>query len=411
MFDFDKWQEIFDSIRRHKMRTFLTALSVWWGIFMLVILLGAGKGLENSALHNFEDDAINTLWIWSNRTSKPHKGLPAGRWVQMRMDDYEEIDNLEGVNMTSARYFPSGEYFITYKNKSLSFNVQCVHPEHEPIEKPRVYLGRFINDLDIEQRRKICVIGKLVVEEFFKEGQDPLGEYLTIRGVDYKIVGVFTESRDSEMRRLYLPVTTIQRIEGTDRVHSFTVEVGDADLAESQRIEERIRATLATRHNFDPEDTRAVGVWSGLEEFNEFKTTIGFIQLFIWFVGIGSIIAGVIGVSNIMLIVVKERTKEIGVRKALGATPGSIVSMILQEAIMLTSVAGYFGMITGLTLVYGINQFMLANDIEAEFFRDPEVSLTAVLSALIVLVVSGTLAGLIPALQAVRINPVVAMKG
>ncbi len=411
MIDFDKWQEIFDSIRRHKMRTFLTALSVWWGIFMLVVLLGAGKGLENSALHNFEDDAINTLWIWSDETSEPYNGLPAGRRVRMTLDDYDKIDELEGVNLTSGRYFPSGEYFTTYKNKSLSFNVQCVHPEHEPIEKPKIIKGRFVNDLDIENHRKVCIIGKLVKDDFFKEGEEAIGEYLTIKGVDYKIVGVFTESRDSEMRRIYLPLTTIQRVEGTDRVHSFTVEVGDATLEESKAIEDRIRATLATQHNFSPTDEKAVGIWSRLEDFNNFKMTIGFINLFIWFVGIGSIIAGVIGVSNIMLIVVKERTREIGVRKALGATPNSIISMILQESILLTSLAGYIGMIFGMTLVYGVNQIMVANEMEAEFFRNPEVDLPTVLIALSILIISGALAGLIPALQAVRINPVVAMKG
>ena len=371
MIDFDKWREIFDSIQRHKLRTFLTALSVFWGIFMLVILLGAGKGLENSALHSFEDDAINTLWVWSNETSKPYKGLPAGRRIYFENDDYPKVKEVKGVGEVSSRYFMKGDYFIAYKNKSFAFNVQAVRPEHELLEKPKVIQGRFVNNLDIENRRKSVVIGRIVKEEFFKEDQNPLGEYLRIKGVDFKVVGVFEESRESEMRRVYIPVSTAQQIDGTERVHTFVVQVGDASYEESKKIEDRIRAKMAEQHKFSPADEKAVGIWSGLESFQNFKMTIGFIKLFIWFVGIGSIIAGVIGVSNIMLIVVKERTKEIGVRKALGATPWSIISMILQESILLTTVAGYLGMAAGMIIVFGVNQFMVANEIEAEFFPEP----------------------------------------
>ena len=411
MIDFDKWREIFDSIQRHKLRTFLTALSVFWGIFMLVILLGAGKGLENSALHSFEDDAVNTLWVWSNETSESYKGLPAGREIHFENDDYAAVKEVKGVGEVSSRYFLKGDYFIAYKNKSFAFNVQAVRPEHVIVEKPNVTHGRFINNLDIEDRRKTVVIGRIVKEEFFKDNQEPLGEYLRIKGVDFKVIGVFEEPRDNEMRRVYIPVSTAQQIDGTERVNTFIVEVGDASFEESKNIEDRIREKMAVQHKFSPTDEKAIGIWSGLESFQNFKMTIGFIKLFIWFVGIGSIIAGVIGVSNIMLIVVKERTKEIGVRKALGATPWSIVSMILQESILLTTVAGYLGMATGMTIVFGVNQFMVANEIDAEFFRNPEVSFPVVLIALAILVVSGAIAGLIPALQAVKINPVVAMKG
>ena len=270
--------------------------------------------------------------------------------------------------------------------------------------------GRYINDMDIDEFRKVCVIGVDVAEGFFKD-EDPIGKNLNVKGVEFKVVGVMTDANSEYHRRaILLPLTTAQKVEGTDRVHMMMVELGDATLAESQALEEDIRTELASRLKFSPKDREAIRTFNLAEEFQEFTLVFGFIKGFIWFVGFGSIIAGVIGVSNIMLIVVKERTKEIGIRKALGATPYSIVSMIVQESIFLTSIAGYLGLVMGLGIVFGVHSFMEANEIEAEFFRDPEVNLGMVINAVLILVVSGALAGLIPALQAVRINPVIAMK-
>ena len=411
MIDVDKWREIFSSLGRHKLRTFLTAFSVWWGIFMLVILLGAGTGMENSVKHNFEDDAVNSIFIRPGQTSQEYKGLPAGRFIQFDNEDYNAISNIdEKVAHSTGRYFLWGEFFIKYKNESLSYNVLCVHPGHRVLENTEMVEGRYINEADIDEFRKVCVIGVDVVEGFFKD-TDPIGKYLNVKGVEYKIVGVMTDANSEYHRRaILLPLTTAQKVEGTDRVHMMMVELGDATLAESQVIEEKIQTELATRLKFSPKDREAIRTFNLAEEFQEFTLVFGFIKGFIWFVGIGSIIAGVIGVSNIMLIIVKERTKEIGIRKALGATPRSIVAMIVQESIFLTSLAGYLGLITGLFIVFGVNSFMVANGIETEFFRDPEVNLGMILVAVMILVISGALAGLIPALQAVKINPVVAMK-
>jgi len=414
MFDQDKWSEIYDSLSRHKLRTFLTALSVWWGIFMLVILIGAGNGLQNSFEKNFADEAINSLWIWQGQTSKPHQGLPAGRYIRFDNEDYDILRNeVDGIEYATGRYFMRGDYFITRKNKSLSFDVSCVHPDFIHFEKNFIEKGRYINEQDITGYRKSCVIGKLVEEAFFEEGEESLSEYLNINGVEYQIVGVFTDpGSDREMRRIYIPVTTVQRIhEGEDRLHGLNVTVNAMTVPESKRIEQRIRSQLAAKHNFDPTDRQAIRIYNTIEDYNEFQTVFAFIKGFIWFVGIGSIIAGVIGVSNIMLIVVKDRTKEIGIRKAMGATPRSIINMILQEAIVLTSVAGYVGLLSGFAIIYGLKTFMETNNIEVEFFYNPEVNFGAVLSALLLLVICGTLAGLIPAMQAVRINPVIAMKG
>ena len=413
MLDQDKWREIFDSIRRHKLRTFLTALSVWWGIFMLVILLGAGNGLQNSFERNFRDDAVNSLWIYRGRTSEPYKGLPAGRRIRFNNDDYELVrDEIPGVEHITGRYYLGGEYVVKRGQTVLSYDVRCVHPDHQYLENTLMESGRFLNLPDIEQRRKVCAIGNVVAEEMFAAEEDPIGEYLNVKGTEYQVVGVFNdEGHESERRKIYIPITTAQRIyEGEDIVHQLMVTVGDATLEESRAIEASVRQRMSERHSFALSDKQALRIWNNISEYQDFQLIFTFIKGFIWFVGIGSIIAGVIGVSNIMLIVVKDRTREIGIRKALGATPWSIIAMVLQESVFLTSLAGYLGLLCGFGVVYGIHHFMEENQIEVEFFYNPQVDFSTVLTALLTLVFCGALAGLIPALQAVRINPVTAMK-
>jgi len=399
--DIDKWQEIFASLQRHKLRTFLTALSVWWGIFMLVILLGAGNGLRNSAEADFGDRAKNRLYMWTYKTSIPYRGLPAGRFIEFNQKDYEILESKKGddFNHVSGQYWMRGEYFTTYKNKSRSYSVQCVYPDHLYIEMPKLTHGRFVNNVDIDDRRKVAVIGTAVSKEFFNE-EEPLGKYLKIKGIEYQVVGVFTKERFRDTERIYLPISTAQQIEGTDRLGNLVVDLNVETVEESKVAEDKIRSDLAAYHKFDPKDEMAVGMWNSVEGAQDAKVMLRFIFIFIWLVGIGSIIAGVIGVSNIMLIIVKERTKEIGVRKALGATPGSIISMIVYEAVFLTSLAGYLGLACGLGLVYAIQQFIIANDIEAEFFKNPEVDLTTIMAAMFILIASGVVSGLIPALQA-----------
>jgi putative ABC transport system permease protein len=414
MFDYDKWREIFDSLRRHKLRTAATALAVWWGIFMLVILLGAGNGLQNSAERDFADDAINSLWVWPNRTTKPYKGYKAGRRVRLHNSDYEQVRNkVAGVEHLSARYFPSSKYQTEYNGKALNFTIRAVHPDYQMIEKTEMLKGRYINDLDIHENRKVALIGTVAKDKLFGKDKKALGEYVRINEVKFKIVGVFTDESKMQRELVYLPITTSQRIfEKEDRIHGMVLTVGDATVEESNKIADQIKAELAVVNHYDPEDKQAVNVYNNIESYQEFKMIFSGFQFFIWFVGIGSIIAGVVGVSNIMLITVKDRTKEIGIRKALGATPWSIVSMILQESIFLTAVAGYLGLLMGFSIIYGINYAMQVYEIDdLEFFYNPQVDFMSVVLALLFLIFSGTLAGLIPALQAARVNPVVAMKG
>ncbi len=411
--DYDKWREIFESLGRHKLRTFLTALAVWWGIFMLVVLVGFGNGLQNSFKRDFNRGAQNAVYMWGGRTSMPYKGLKANRWISYDMDDYKTlVGETEGVEAVSARFNMWGDYNITRGSKNLSFNLRSVHPEITEINFIELADGRFINQKDIDDNRKVIVIGANVVEGFFEEGEEPLGETIKIKGSEFMIVGTIEkQKRDWENRDIYMPITTAQSIHGgREDVHGFALTVDATTVAEAKVIEDRIRAKMATAHQFDPSDEQAVGMWNKFKEMAEFNMIFLGIQGFIWFVGIGSIIAGMIGVSNIMLIIVKDRTKEIGVRKALGATPKDIISMIVTESVFLTSVAGYVGLLMGFGLIYGLDFALTAFEVELDFFYNPQVNFGAILIALFVLVLSGAAAGLMPAMQAVKINPVVAMK-
>lgn len=406
MIDFDKWQEIFNSIRRHKLRTMLTALGVFWGIFMLTLLLGAGQGLQNGIEYQFRDDALNSVWIRRGTTSKPFNGLPKGRRIQFDNSDYDIINaSYSDVNNLTGRLYLSGDRTVTYNKKTLSMPVRGVHPGHEIVENSIVHDGRYVNPRDIKEYRKVAVIGEEVQKNFFGE-TDPIGEDVNIGGIIYKVVGVYHDTGgERENRIIYIPITTSQRVyTGTNEIHQLMFTADGLSIDETQELETEIRHLIAGRQQFDPTDERALFIWNVAEQYQEFLNLFNAINIFVWFVGIGSIIAGVIGVSNIMLIVVKDRTKEIGIRKAIGATPNSIIAMVLQEAIFITAIAGYFGLLAGVGLI------SLASSMETEYFRNPTVNMGVAITATIVLIVAGALAGLMPAMQAARINPVEAMK-
>lgn len=406
MIDWDKWQEIFSSIRRHKLRTILTALGVFWGIFMLVILLGAGQGLQNGVAYEFRDDAINSVWVRRGTTSIPYEGLPKGRRIIFNNDNYDYLSEFENIDALTGRYYLSGgNQMVKYEKKSLSFTTMGVHPGHKVIENSILVEGRFINERDIREVRKVVVIGLPVKRELFAE-RHAIGEMISIGGISYKIIGVYKDiGGEEEMRTLYIPISTAQKVyAGTENVHQLMFTVEGLSVEETNQLTDVIRKDLARQLQFDPADRRAMYVFNLAEEYQEFQNLFAAIRIFVWFVGLGSIIAGVIGVSNIMLIVVKDRTREIGIRKALGATPYSIVSMILQEAVFITAIAGYLGLLSGVGVIY------LMREMEVEYFRNPTVNLGVAVAATVVLVFAGALAGLMPALQAAKINPVVAMK-
>ncbi len=406
IFDIDRWQEIFNSIRRHPLRTALTALGIFWGIFMLVLLLGAGRGLQNGIEHEFRDDATNSIWIRRGTTSMPHEGLPKGRQIQFDNEDYEMLTTqFRGIDKATGRYYLSGNQLAVYKDKRLSFSTRAVHPGHQEVENTIMQEGRYLNEADLHNFRKVAVIGKIVKEDLFGE-EDAIGKEIKLGGIIYKVIGTYTDTgSDNEMRIIYIPITTAQKVyAGTDEIHQLMVTTKGLDVEETKALQAEMRYAFAARHGFSPEDQRAISMFSALENFQQFMSLMGGIRLFIWFVGLGSIIAGVIGISNIMLIVVKDRTREIGIRKALGATPLSIISMILQESILITAIAGYLGLVCGVALIG------LLGSMEVDFFRNPQVDLGVGLSATVVLIVAGALAGLMPARQAARINPIEAMR-
>jgi putative ABC transport system permease protein len=410
--DFDKWQEIIESLKRHKLRTMLTAISVWWGIFMLIILLGAGSGLENSAKRDFEDDSMNTFFLYGGTTSKPYKGLKPGRNIFFDNEDYDMIANdVDGLKHTSGRFFMWGDNLTKYKEKALSFDLRTVHPEHAEIEKTIIVDGRFINNEDLKRFRKICVIGDLVKKELMPEVEDPVGTYVNIKGIDFMVVGVFTDAGwEGERKRIYLPITTAQKVfSGSDRVHQLLATFDSDDMEATLEMKKTLRANLAARHNFDRTDLQAISVWNNFENFKDFQTFFGMLKGFLWFVGIGSILAGVIGVSNIMLIIVKDRTREIGIRKALGATPRSIISMIVTESVFLTGISGYVGVLSGFGLIELLGYLMEKFEVELEFFYKPQVSPAIILTALFILIIAGVVAGYFPAKKAATISAVEAM--
>lgn len=407
MFDLDKWQEIFESISRHKLRTALTAFGVAWGIFMLVLLLGAGNGLRNGVEYSFMDEAINSIWMSPGRTSKPYKGLTEGRSIKFDNDDFDFIqEQYSEVDNVSGRFFLSGDKSVNYKDKKLAFSVNCIHPSFQVIENMIVTQGRFLIDKDLEDFRKVCVIGRIVREKLFDKDEDPIGKEIEIDKVIYKVVGVFYDTGGEwVMKNIYIPITTAQKVySGQNRLHRIALTASGLDEAGMAALQEQVVNDFAARKKFDPTDRRAMRAYNNAEEFKSIMGLMNAIAMITWLVGIFSIIAGVIGVSNIMLIIVKDRTKEIGIRKALGATPRSIISMILQESVLITSIAGYFG------LALGVGAVALMGGADTQFFRHPEVNIGVAILATMVLVVTGALAGLIPAMQAAKINPVIAMK-
>ena len=406
MIDWDKWQEIFDSINRHRLRTALTAFGVAWGIFMLVILLGAGQGLQNGIAYNFEGDALNSLWINTGRSSKPFNGLKEGRVIKLTNEDYDylfsEFDKIEKI---SGKYFLSWNTLVTYQSKTQSFSAQGMHPDGGFIESLQMIEGRFINDADLRELRKVVVIGRDVKKEFFPD-VSAVGHEIIVDGTSYSVIGVFYDQEEGRtMQRLYLPITTVQTVYSNfDHMDQLILDMGDLGIDEMMALEETIKKVMSERKLVDPDDRQAIRIWNMAKEYQSFMGLMNAIKGIMWVVGIFSIIAGVIGVSNIMLIIVKDRTKEIGIRKALGATPRSIVGMIFQESIFITAIAGYMG------LAAGIGILALLQGVESEFFRRPEVNIWIAILATLILVMSGALAGLLPAIQASRINPVTAIK-
>ena len=415
IFDMDRWEDIFSHMKKHKIRTFLTAFGVFWGIFLLLILLGTGSGLEKGVFKQFGGVAVNSLHIWANTTTLPYKGNKPGRWIILTDDDTKAIEELvQGVDIVCPRLRVWWSTTTRYKKKNGSFSMVGATADLPEIEPIVISEGRFINERDLDESRKIAIIGTGVRDVLFDKGESPIGSYIDVNGVSFMVAGVFDiESyggdRRGALETVYLPLTTTQAAFNLpNRVGWYSLLIADGYRASDVDI--AVKNLFISRHTINPKDTRALGSWDSSREYNNLQGLFTGIRVFLWIVGIGTLIAGIVGVSNIMLITVKERTREIGIRKALGATPFSIIAMILQEAFFITSVAGYLGLVAGVFVVEGVATFLRSQPQEVTYFSDPEVSLSVALLAMGLLVISGTLAGLFPALKASKIHPVIALR-
>ena len=406
MFDIDKWQEILSTISKNRLRTFLTAFSVAWGIFILMVLLGAGRGLRNGAQSQFGNDAINSIWISGGQTSYAYKGLQPNREIQLTNEDYDFIrDKIDGVEHITG--VPNTrQRTLSYKREHGAFTVRPCMPGHKYLENVQMIKGRFLNDDDISQYRKVCAMGLPVKKTLFKE-EDPVGKYVDVEGIPFLVVGLFYDQGNGDMNRIYIPRSTAQRAYNEkNNLNTIWLSTGEAGPEKSNQMLSEIKQNLAIRHLFDVKDNKALYINNNTIEFRRIMNMLDGIRIFIWIIGVGTLFAGVVGVSNIMMIVVKERTKEIGIRKALGATPYSIVSLIIQESVLITAVAGYLGLSAGVFLIEGFRKFVPPSD----FFINPEVDFSVAVSATILLIISGAFAGLIPAIRAAKIEPVLALR-
>ncbi len=413
MFNLERWQEIFETIRKNKLRTFLTSLSVASGIFILVILLGVSTGIETGVRTEFEQDATNRIQVSVRSTTKEYKGLNPGRRLQLRNSDYENLN---------AKYAEQIEYKtplyniwqgqVNYKNQQGNYRIEGASPDQQWIENATMTNGRYLNQSDIDNSRKVAVIGYQMKEDLFKD-EDAIGKTIILNNtVNFTVVGVYTDPGGTrEETRLFMPITTAQKVfnagENLNRI-AYTIKMADTfdeTVALSAAMREAIEQDLRTRFQVAPDDRVAIGVYDTLEEAEKVFGLIATIRSVFWFIGIGTIIAGVVGVGNIMLIVVKERTKEIGIRKALGALPSEIIWMVLHESIFITSIAGLIGLFLGVGLLELVSPM-----VETDFIKFPKVDFNTAISTVVILVVAGALAGFFPARRAANIKPIEALR-
>jgi len=407
MFDLDRWGEIFQSINKNKLRTILGAFTVALGIFIFTVLFGMGNGLKNTFDKFFSDDATNTIFVRPGYTSKAYKGFKENRRIDFKNEDLELLEKELGdrVEYISARLYKGVS--ARYKNESGSYTLRSVHPEHQFLEKTIIDQGKFINEGDIRSKNRVVVIGRLVEEDLFKNSS-ALGKFIEMNGIAYKVVGVFSDAGgDNEERQIYAPVSTIQLIyKNTDDIDQIVLSFNKAiGVSGAKKMVTDIRRMLKKKHSVARDDRSGIRVQSVFDDYQQNMQFANMLQIIVLWIGIGTLFAGAISIGNIMVFVVKERTKELGIRKALGATPGSIVGLILQESILITAAAGYIGL---LIAVFALSR--MGDSLEDYFITNPQVNMSTIVAATIILIFVGALAGFIPARRAARIKPVVAIR-
>ena len=408
MFDLDRWREIFQSINKNKLRSVMSGFTVAFAILLFTLLFGIVSGLKNTFEGAFVDDAANSMIVRVWKTTKPFKGLQSNRRIQLKNPDYEYLEDKydSEIDLMTARIFKN--FSISYVNKQDNYSVTAVHPDHQFLEKTLINEGRYINQLDINESSKVIVIGRLIKSDLFGE-KPALGKRVNVGGISYKVIGIFSDDGgDNEERVAYIPVTTAQKLYGNNNYLS-QIRIGynqDLNLDEAIAFGNLIERDMRSKLDIHPDDQSALSVRNmaeGRKGVDVFMIALFFIVVFI---GSGTLIAGIIGISNIMIFVIKERTKEFGIRKALGAKPSSIVGMVVQESVLITTIAGYLGLTLGTYILS-----LIGNNLEKDYFiKDPSVSQGLVIGATIVLIISGLIAALVPARKASQIKPVVALR-
>ena len=417
MFDLDNWNEIFATIKKNKMRTFLTGFSISWGIFMFCILLSAGNGLRNGMVQSFGSRAVNSVQYWARTTSMPYQGLPANRRIQLTNNDIELVrTQIPEADIISPMI--STNLAVNYGVRNTNSRFVGISPEFQHIGGITILQGRYINGIDIRDRRKVAVINERMAEVLFPN-QDPIGRMMIAGGLGYTVVGVFQEQAWGQQEVAHIPYTTAQMVHVGQQVGqrgwglgTVAFTVNDLNTREENEVfTQTLRERLATHHHFAPTDIRPIAIWNQLDNYLQFLGIFNGISLFIWIVGLGTLIAGMVGVSNIMLITVRERTREIGIRKALGAKPSNVLGSILMESVFITLIFGYIGMFMGVGLGELVN-FVLENASgdEPMPIANPTIDTGVAIGAMLILIVSGVLAGYFPARKAVKISPIEAMR-
>lgn len=415
MFDIDRWQEIWMTICRNKTRSFLTGFGVFWGILMLVLLLGSGNGMKNGIMKNVDGFATNSAFFFSERTSEPYKGYKKGRYWQMRNRDLETIrQRVKGVRYLSPMIMQwGGQNNVVKGQKAATYNVRGVYSEYFNIETQHILAGRLLNEIDMIEKRKVCVIGKIVREVLFTPDEDPIGQYIRVNGIYYQVVGVIKPKPRANIggrteESIMIPFKTLQQASNQGDKFWFLCATADDGYPCDDMVED-IKTVLKAQNEISPTDPQAVSSFTIAKQFDTFALLFLGINIVVWAVGIGTLLAGIIGVSNIMMVTVRERTREIGVRRALGAKPFSIISQIMSESLLLTAIAGLLGLSFGVFLLDMVNR-VIGQGSSDTFFVNPEINIGVAVAATVILLFSGLMAGLIPAWRAMQIKAIDAIR-
>lgn len=408
MFDVDFWREILQSIDKNRTRSLLSGFTVAFAILLFTVLFGLANGLNNTFSEAFVDDAANSIFIRSGRTTKAHKGLQAGRRIQFKNQDYDYIkdDFDSSIEFITSRVYRN--VTASYKNEKNDYLVRAVHPDHQYLEKTKITKGRYLNSRDMHDQSKIIVIGDLVRQDLFLKEQAVIGKYLNLSGIIYKVVGVYKDDGgDDEERVIYMPLTTAQQIYGNnDYVNQINLTYNpDMDYNQAIDFGLDLEKQLKERFTVAKGDQRAIRLFNMAMQNKGINQMTSVLGVLILIIGLGTLIAGVVGISNIMIFIVKERSKEIGIRKALGAAPKDIIAIILIESILITTFAGYFGLLVGV----GLLEWASPN-LKKYFITDPSVSESLVLIATFTLIAAGAIAGYLPAKKASKIKPIIALR-